>query len=134
MRSILIIGLMLCLCSCQEQHEKAIEDYIQKNFNDPQSYECVEIGKVQEETVILYAMEQVRARGKAEGWTADSIFNKTMELRPFLEEQGEDPDKVLFRYVDHTYRANNALGAKMLHNERWYFNEDLTSVVRIETK
>lgn len=134
MRSILIIGLMLCLCSCQEQHEKAIEDYIQKNFNDPQSYECVEIGKVQEETVILYAMDQVRARGKAEGWTADSIFNKTMELRPFLEEQGEDPDKVLFRYVDHTYRANNALGAKMLHNERWYFNEDLTSVVRIEPK
>lgn len=134
MRAIPIIGLLLCLCSCQEQHEKAIEDYIQKNFNDPQSYECVEIGKVQEETVILYAMEQVRARGKAEGWTADSIFNKTMELRPFLEEQGEDPDKVLFRYVDHTYRANNALGAKMLHNERWYFNEDLTSVVRIEPK
>lgn len=134
MRAVLIIGALLFLCSCQEPYEKAVKQYVQDNFYDPSSYECVELSDVQEMTVIVYGMEKVRERGKQEGWSADSIDNKMLGLRPFFIEQGDDPDKVLFRYVDHKYRANNAMGAKTLHKERWYLNDDLTSVIKTEPK
>lgn len=124
--------MAICLTACQKPYEKAVKDYINETFNDPSSYECVELSKPQEYTVILYAMEKVREHGKAEGWSADSIFKKTMELRPYFEGHGDDPDKVLFRYVNHTYRANNALGAKVLKKEKWYLNEDLTKVINTE--
>lgn len=133
MRKILtIIAMAILLSACQKPYEKAVENYVKESFNDPNSYECVELGKPQECTVVLYAMEQVRAKGEAEGWTPDSIFNKTMELRPYLIEHGDDPDAVLFRYISHTYRANNAMGAKVLRKEKWYLNDDLTKVIRTE--
>lgn len=127
-----LLALALSLVSCQKPHEKAVSDYIEMNFNDPKSYELIELGTPQQYTTVTYCMEQVRAKGKAEGWSADSIFNKTMEVRPYLIEQGCDPDKVMYRFVEHTYRANNENGAKILHKERWYLNEDLSSVINIE--
>lgn len=134
MRKVLpLIAVFIMLVGCKENYEKAVDNYIQEHFNDPSSYECVELGKPQQLTVILYAMEQVRTIGEAEGWSADSIFNKIMELRPYLEAKGDDPDKVLFRYVEHTYRAKNAMGAKILHKEKWYLNDDLTNVTRIDS-
>lgn len=128
--AILVLGI--ALTACQESYKKAVDDYVKQNFNDPESYECVELGQPQEYTIVLYAMEQVRAKGRAEGWSADSIFNKTMEIRPYFESLGSNPDSVLFRFVEHTYRANNAMGAKVLHKEKWYLNDDLTAITRIE--
>lgn len=128
------IAILISLVSCKENYEKAVDDYVNENFNDPSSYECVELGKPQEYTVILYAMDMLKAKATAEGWSGDSLFNKTLELRPYLEAQGDDPDKVIFRFVEHTYRANNAMGAKVLHNEKWYLNDDLTKITRIEPK
>ena len=120
------------LVGCKENYEKAVDNYIQENFNDPSSYERVELSKPQEITTVLYAMELVREKGKAEGWSADSIFNKTMEIRPYLEAKGDDPDKVILRYVEHTYRANNRYGSKVLHKEKWYLNDDLTKVTSVD--
>lgn len=127
-----LIAMLFILVGCKENYEKAVDKYIQENFNDPASYECVELSKPQEYTTILYAMDVLKEKAKAEGWSADSIFNKTMELRPYLEANGEDPEKVLLRFVEHTYRVNNGFGAKELHKEKWYLNDDLTKVMSID--
>ncbi len=127
-----ILAIAALLSACQKPHEKAVNDYINANFDDPSSYERVKLSNPQEYTVALYYMEQVRARGKAEGWSADSIFNKTMEIRPYLEKEGEDPDMVLSHFVEHTYRVNNKYGSKELHKEKWYLNDDLSQVTSID--
>lgn len=134
MKSALIAGFLLCLCSCKQSHEKAIDEYIQNNFNDPSSYECVKLGKVQNETLILHALEMLREQSKENGWSDEYVSEKRKALRPYMVSKGWDPDSVIFRYVDHSYRANNAVGAKILHHERWYLNEDLSTVIRIEPK
>lgn len=132
MKQVMCLFILACVCACQKPYEKAIDEYVNANFNDPSSYECVELGKPQELTTIRYAMEQVKTKAKAEGWSADSLFKKTTELRPYLKEHGNNPDEVLLRYCEHTYRATNAFGANVLHKEKWYFNEDYTKVTNIE--
>lgn len=133
--AVVVIGMMLCLCSCQQSpQEKAVEEYIQNNFNDPSSYERVKLSKVQNETLIFHALEMLWAQKKENGWSDDYVAEKQKGLRSFMESKGWNPDSVIYRYVDHSYRSNNALGAKILHHERWYLNEDLTTVVRIEPK
>ena len=129
-----VLGLLMamCLCACQKPYEKAVKKYIEENFNDPSSYECVELSEPVEYTAILLAYDRVEEVGKAEGWSADSIFNKKMELRPYFEKQKINPNEVLFRYCTHTYRAANSFGAKVLHKEKWFFNKDYTSVLRVE--
>lgn len=129
-----IIPFITLLSSCQKPYEKAIDKYIHDNFNDPESYECIEISEPKKITVLDYCVLEVKERGKKEGWTSDSILTKIGELRPFLEEKGNDPDKVLLLYVDHTYRANNKVGAKTLYKEEWYLSDDMTEVTSIEPK
>lgn len=130
----LMLPLVALMYSCQKPYEKAVHTYIQENFNDPDSYECVELSEPKEITVFDYCCMEVKARGEREGWTSDSVLTMIGGLRPFLEERGDDPDKILLRYVDHTYRANNKVGAKTLYKEEWYLNEDMTEVTSIEPK
>lgn len=125
---------VLLLCACQKPYEKAVKDYIQEHFNDPESYECVELSEPKAITLFDYYVRSVREKAQKEDWPFDSICDKIGKIRPFLEEQGEDPNKVLLRYVEHTYRANNRLGGKLLKKEKWYLNDDLTEVISIDTE
>lgn len=132
MKNVIFLFVLACMCACQKPYEKAINEYVKENFNDPSSYEYVELGEPKNLTVIDYSMAVLKAKAAKENWSADSIFKKTTELRPFLEKQGRNPDEVLLRYCEHTYRATNAFGAKVLHKEKWYFNEDYTKVTSID--
>ena len=46
MRSALIIGTLLFLCSCQEPYEKAVAEHINKTMSNPGSYERIELGTI----------------------------------------------------------------------------------------
>ncbi len=129
-----IIFALFCLCSCKEEYEKAVDNYIKENFNDPKSYECVELGKPKEITLYDYSVEVLKETAKEQNWSSDSIWSKLGGLRDFLESKGNNPDKVLLRYVEHTYRANNRVGAKVLFREKWYLNEDMTKITSTESE
>lgn len=129
----ILLFSMLLLFACKKPYEEAVENYIKENFNDPSSYECVKLSEPQNVTLFDFAIASIREKGEKNGWCSDTIWSKIGQYREYLQEQGEDPHKVLLRYVEHTYRANNKVGAKILVREKWYLNEDMTEVTSVET-
>ena len=128
MRICLSLLVVLLLVSCQEPYEKAVIDYIQENFNDPGSYECVDLSKPQVFTPTTMYMEYL------DGIPSDSIAPRLEAFRKEMEEKGSDPDVILYYTLEHKYRSANENGALMLHEETWYLSEDQTRIFNIEPK
>ena len=124
--------VLLTLSACQKPYEKAVNDYVQEKFNNPDSYECVELSKPVEYTVRLGVLDETFKKGKEAGLPTDTILAIIDRTLSQLEKEGTDINHVLYRYVEHTYRADNAFGAKAIFKERWFLSKDLTSVYRTE--
>jgi len=133
MRNILtIIAMAILLSACQKPYEKAVEEYINANFNDPSSYERVELSEPVAYTGIQYAKDELLKQAREEGWPADTTIIRASRLRDKLISNGLNPDTILWNTVEHTYRATNSMGAKILKKEKWILNEDCTEVMFTE--
>lgn len=126
--------VLLTLYACQKPYEKAVNDYVQKKFNNPDSYECVELSEPVEYTVRLGVVEETIKKGKEAGLPNDTILAYIDRTLLYLEKEGTDINHVLYRYVEHTYRADNTFGVKTLFKERWFLSNDLTTVYCTEPK
>lgn len=124
MRAIPIIGLLLCLCSCQEPYEKAVTDYINKEMDNPASYERIELSKPQVFSPTTMFMSDLSV-------PCDSVAGA---IRKFRNTYEGDPDRVLYYTLEHEYRAKDSQGNLEHHKEIWYLSEDQTRIFNIEPK
>lgn len=124
MRSALVIGTLLLLCSCQEPYEKAITDYINREMDYPGSYERIELGKPQIFSPTTMFMSALSV-------PSDSIAGA---IQKFREDFDGDPDLVLYYTLEHEYRIKNRQGGKELHKEIWFLTDDQTRIFKIEPK
>lgn len=124
MRATPIIGLLLCLCSCQEPYEKAVTDYINKEMDNPASYERIELSKPQVFSPTTMFMSDLSV-------PSDSIAGAIQNFRKNFD---GDPDQVLYYTMEHEYRIINSQGGKEHRNEIWYLSEDQTRIFNIEPK
>lgn len=124
MKVLPIFGLLVCLCSCQEPYEKAVTDYINKEMDDPASYERIELSKPQIFSPTTMFMSELSV-------PSDSIAGAIQNFRKNFD---GDPDQVLYYTLEHEYRIKNSEGGKEHHNEIWFLSEDQTSIFKIEPK
>lgn len=124
MRAMPIIGLLLCLCSCQEAYEKAVTDYIHTELEDPGSYELIELSKPQVFSPTTMFMSELSV-------PSDSVAGAIRQFRNTYE---GDPDKVLYYTLEHEYRVKDSQGNLEHHKEIWYLSEDQTRIFKIEPK
>lgn len=124
MKAIPIIGLLLLLCSCQEDYEKAVTDYIHTNMEVPGSYELIELSKPQVFSPTTMFMSELSV-------PSDSVAGAIQNFRNTYE---GDPDKVLYYTLEHEYRVKGSQGDLEHHKEIWYLSEDQTRIFKIEPK
>lgn len=124
MKKLLLLLLPLLLASCQEQYEKAIDEYYQSHLDDPQSYELIEMSKPQKLTPTSYITF-------TDGNRKD-FYDFLMKFRESYKKQGKDPNEFIGYYVEHEYRTKNSFGAKITHKDRIYFDKELKQIINIE--
>ena len=132
---ILIAVASLALAACSKpQYQKTIELYLQTNLHDPKSYENVEMDTPKKVTLMTQMLEQWnddRAAGKPT-FSPDSLsFYIELWARTF-KDLGEDPYEVIGWEVDHSYRANNGFGAKVLTHVRYTLNPEQTEIKKVK--
>lgn len=126
MRKLLLLLLPLLMASCQEQYEKAIDEYYQSHLKDASSYEVVQTSSTpQKLTPTSYIVFQYENSGKL-------LLEKLETFRTNCKKQGKDPNEHIGYYVEHEYRAKNSFGTKVTHTDRIYFDKELKRIINVE--
>ena len=123
-KAIIIIALSLMMAACQEPYEKAIDDYYKEHLNDPSSYECIKISKLQEVTPTTMFV-----------WSHEDDPDLDVKLSKFVDDfrrDGRDPQEHWGWYATHEYRAANSFGGKTVCKDRVVFDDEGENIVRVE--
>lgn len=164
MKKLLFIALMAMFIGCVPKPEKVaqtlIKDYLQKNLDDPSTYEAVEFGELDsiiypwskyaailQERVDMYnkeieECEESILRYKAMSIDMSQFIVRFQDLiskhrseiektKNDLSKQDEWRDHKGFE-MTHSFRATNAFGAKILNKYIFTISPDLTTIENIE--
>ena len=138
MKNILLV-LIVCLValgSCKESNEdkakKLIKEYVQKNANDPNSYESVELEKIDTLFSSYWDDSTYQELFQKQFSYNDSIADVTkyMDSMSVVVQEYEKNFKgePLSLMAHHRYRANTSFGAKVLNSSIFYFDLQLTRI------
>lgn len=165
MKKLLFIALMAMFVGCAPTPEKMaralIKDYIEKNLDDPSTYEAVEFGELDS---IIYPWSKYAAvlqeriddlNNRIEGCHKRiklyksyhyidvsshikdeedhiSLWNDEInQVKADLAKQDEWRDHKGFE-IQHSFRATNAFGAKILNKYIFTISPDLTTIEDVE--
>lgn len=133
---LIFFGAVIVLSSCnkskEHKAENLIKDYIEKNANDPSSYEAVEFGKLDTFSQISVFSEYYNEVLKDYNSSEDDIFLKqesSNELSNIINDPKQNP---LSYSIKHSYRIKNAYGARVLVSTVFYLNQTLDSIIHVQ--
>lgn len=124
-----VVLLLGCLKSPEDKAKGLIKEYINKYANDPESYEPIEfgdldtlasIGIVSPEFIELY--EEYNSKDESDSFVRNEILNDMQAI----QESKEYPKGWA---MNHSFRAKNSFGAKIIGNKRFYFNLEIDSIL-----
>jgi hypothetical protein len=148
MKKLILLSLITslffaCNTSDEEKAKNLVKEYLNKNLNDPKSYEEVSWGKLDSSFITfdeMYAIELARSKrlaedAKSELETGDinlgNEYKRSYDsLNLVLENlQKEFKPKFNSLMIHHTYRGKNALGAVVIQEKTFYISDDLSKVI-----
>lgn len=126
---VLVIVLAGCSKSPEEKAQKLIKEYIINNANDPKSYEPIEFSNLD-----TFFKDEYDIKG------LDSVNKLMKEERISFEEfitLSDSVSKIKYKIprdlkMNHSFRANNAFGAKIKSTKEFHFNFNVDSLLYIE--
>ena len=129
----LAIYALLAVYSCgnpsnEEKAKTLIKNYIDKHADDPESYEAVAFGSLDSMTSISMIGTGVEYANLQRDFDKSTDMEKRKSI--MAQQQEVLKDRQGFR-ITHKYRANNALGAKILSEDVFYLNAGLDSVLTV---
>lgn len=127
--SLLLLGA--CAKTPEQKAQALIEDYMHQNLNDPASFELVEFGGLKNRTPMALAFVQITNECIARN-CSDSIDVYLARFKENYTKSGKDPYEVIAHEMSCKYRANNSYGAKILKEEMFVFDTDVTRIVSVE--
>ena len=116
---------MLCLIALitgcnsdtpQRKAEKLINRYLENNLKDPDSYECMDMGKIGIVTPMSKALVETVKRATDGEFPTDSINSKLEQIKAMFENKGINPYDTLAWEISHRYRAKNSYGGYAITN------------------
>lgn len=123
--------LAACAKTPEKQAQALIEEYMKTHLNDPASFELVEYSNLTNETPMIRAFVLITNKCIAEH-KSDSIDVYLARFKENYTKSGKDPYEVLAKEMTCKYRANNAYGAKILKEEKFVFDPDVTHIIMVE--
>ena len=129
---------MLCLAAlitgCKPSYEKVIDNYLNEHLKDPDSYECIELGKPGIITPMSIAMVEAVNRAKAGEFPMDSVASKMTQIKTMFEQKGTNPYDTLGWSVEHKYRAKNSYGGYEIESVTYIFDKHLKEITETRKK
>ena len=100
MKTLLMLCLIALITGCnsdtpQRKAEKLINRYLENNLKDPDSYECIDMGKIGIVTPMSKALVETVKRATDGEFPTDSINSKLEQIKAMFENKGINP----YRYV-----------------------------------
>ena len=126
-----VFMLAACAKTPEKQAQALIEDYMKAHLNAPASFELVEYSNLANRTPMVRALELITNECIAEH-KSDSIDVYLARFKENYTKSGKDPYEVLGKEMTCKYRANNAYGAKILKEETFVFDPDVTHIITVE--
>lgn len=139
MRTLLMLCLIALITGCngnnpQCKAEKLINKHLENNLKDPDSYECIDMGKIGIVTPMSKALVETVKRATDGEFPTDSINSKLEQIKAMFESNGINPYDTLAWEISHRYRAKNSYGGYAITNCTYYFNKDISDIINVETK
>lgn len=139
MRTLLMLCLIALITGCngdnpQCKAEKLINRYLENNLKDPDSYECIDIGKIGIVTPMSKALVETVKRATDGEFPTDSINSKLEQIKAMFESNDINPYDTLAWEISHRYRAKNSYGGYAITNCTYHFNKDISDIISVETK
>ncbi|NGM63557.1 hypothetical protein G5B30_16735 [Sphingobacterium sp. SGG-5] len=135
MKNLLVVSFSFilfvsCHLSNEDKAKELIKQYIVENANDPESYEPVEFGDLKEEDGMVFWSSEYNYLEKLLDVTSDEERKEYLlkSIDNLVEEIGEGSGYSIV----HSYRGNNAYGAKILVTQEFYLDSMLTKVLFVE--
>ncbi len=126
-----VLMLAACSKSPEQKAQAMIEDYMQAHLNDPASFELVKYSNLGKRTPMERAFVQITNECIAQHMS-DSIDVFLARFKENYSSKGKDPYEILGWEMSCKYRANNAYGAKILKEETFVFNPEMTEILVVE--
>lgn len=139
MKTLLMLCLIALITGCnsdtpQRKAEKLINRYLENNLKDPDSYECMDMGKIGIVTPMSKALVETVKRATDGEFPIDSINSKLEQIKAMFENKGINPYDTLAWEISHRYRAKNSYGGYAITNCTYHFNKDISDIISVETK
>lgn len=139
MRTLLMLCLIALITGCngdnpQCKAEKLINRYLENNLKDPDSYECIDMGKIGIVTPMSKALVETVKRATDGEFPTDSINSKLEQIKAMFESNDINPYDTLAWEISHRYRAKNSYGGYAITNCTYHFNKDISDIISVETK
>ncbi|UVV53777.1 hypothetical protein NXY15_03895 [Bacteroides thetaiotaomicron] len=107
---------------------------MENNLKDPDSYECMDMGKIGIVTPMSKALVETVKRATDGEFPTDSINSKLEQIKAMFENKGINPYDTLAWEISHRYRAKNSYGGYAITNCTYHFNKDISDIISVETK
>lgn len=149
----LIVAVLLAACSStpEDKAKRLINDYFEKNANDPSSIEIISMSELKADSVTSYLltedyrkwMDSFDSDSRAAEFYTDAGKMKEAEaalkhmdviLKKVKEKENEFEPYMLGYYVNLEYRAKNGFGALMKYTATVKFDKDMTKIVSFDSK
>ena len=135
MKTLLMLCLIALITGCnsdtpQRKAEKLINRYLENNLKDPDSYECMDMGKIGIVTPMSKALVETVKRATDGEFPTDSINSKLEQIKAMFENKGINPYDTLAWEISHRYRAKNSYGGYAITNCTYHFNKDISDIKR----
>ncbi len=109
--------------------------YLKRHYlKDPDSYECMDMGKIGIVTPMSKALVETVKRATDGEFPTDSINSKLEQIKAMFENKGINPYDTLAWEISHRYRAKNSYGGYAITNCTYHFNKDISDIISVETK
>lgn len=126
-----LVSFTACTKTPEQRAQAMIEGYMAEHLNDPASFELVKYGNLGEHTPMSRAFVLITNECITRH-QSDSIDIYLERFKDNYVKQGKDPYEVLGWEMSCKYRANNAYGAKILQEQTFMFDPDVTQIVTVE--
>lgn len=147
MKKTVFILLTVLLAACSETREQKaqglVKEYLNKNLNDPKSYESVSWGTLDSSftTYEEIAAIDIAMQSKAAERAVDELKNGDPEIGEMYKKDYDsltkrlDSIKLAYKptfnclMLKHKYRAKNAMGAVILEEKTFFIADDFSKVI-----
>jgi hypothetical protein len=131
-----LISTLLCLTvlltgctSDQKKAEKLVEAYLKENLKDPDSYQNIEMERLEKLTWVGLFLADELKKVKAKELDIDGCGDRIAAFRAKMEAQGHNPDSLIGFTMRHQYRAKNSFGGYVKTHVEYTFDAKLESII-----